>query len=93
MDSVRDIRQERDDRVTPEIQTGELAGLVSDMGTRLQAQYLDGAIPYLREAEPELWARLLALDEDDSLGALLAYERLFQHGLARFQASRRQIAA
>lgn len=61
-----------------------LADLVLEMGKRLQAEYIDGAIPYLRKHEPELWAQLEALDRDDSLEALLAYEGLFFEGLRRY---------
>jgi hypothetical protein len=58
--------------------------LVAAMGKRLQAEYIDGAIPHLRQQEPELWAQLEALDRDESLAALLAYERLFFEGLRRY---------
>lgn len=61
-----------------------LDDLVLAMGKRLQAEYVEGAIPYLRECEPELWARLETLDQEQSLEALLAYERLFFEGLHRF---------
>ena len=61
-----------------------LHDLVLEMGKRLQAEYIDGAIPYLRAAEPELWAQLETLDRDESLEALLAYERLFFEGLRRY---------
>lgn len=58
--------------------------LVIALGKRLQGEYIDGAIPYLREYEPELWAQLEALDQEESLEALLAYERLFFEGLRRY---------
>ena len=58
--------------------------LVVAMGKRLQAEYIDGAIPYLRKHEPELWAQLEALDRDETLETLLAYERLFFEGLRRY---------
>ncbi|HWT78186.1 MAG TPA: hypothetical protein VN648_05215 [Candidatus Methylomirabilis sp.] len=58
--------------------------LVDTMGKRLQGEYIAGAIPYLREHEPELWARLNALDMDQSFEALLAYEQLFFEGLRRY---------
>jgi len=58
--------------------------LVVAMGKRLQTEYIQGAIPYLRVHEPELWAQLEALDRDETLGALLAYERLFFEGLRRY---------
>jgi hypothetical protein len=61
--------------------------MVASMGERIQAAYLEGAIPYLREHEPELWAALCALDEDDSAAALPAYERLFFEGLMRYAAA------
>ena len=61
-----------------------LEELVVSMGKRLQAEYIEGAIPYLREHEAELWARLEALDQEDSLEALLEYERLFFEGLRRY---------
>ncbi len=64
----------------------ELNGLVTAMGKRLQAEYVEGAIPYLREQEPELWGRLQALDREDSLPALIEYERLFFEGLHRYVA-------
>ena len=55
----------------------DLEARTQAMGRRTQAEYLDGAIPYLREHEPALWATLTALDEEETLEALLAYERLF----------------
>jgi len=61
-----------------------LDDLVVAMGKRLQAEYIEGAIPYLREREPELWAHLEALDREESLESLLAYERLFFEGLRRY---------
>lgn len=61
-----------------------LDGLVVAMGKRLQAEYIEGAIPYLRGHEAELWARLEALDREESLEALLTYERLFFEGLRRY---------
>ncbi len=61
-----------------------LEELVVSMGKRLQAEYIEGAIPYLREHEAELWNRLEALDQEDSLEALLEYERLFFEGLRRY---------
>ncbi len=65
-----------------------LDDLVLAMGKRLQAEYVEGAIPYLREREPELWARLEALDQEQSLEALLEYERLFFEGLHRYVSAR-----
>jgi hypothetical protein len=58
--------------------------LVVAMGKRLQAEYIEGAIPYLREHAADLWAQLEALDREESLEALLAYERLFFEGLRRY---------
>jgi len=58
--------------------------LVVAMGKRFQAEYIQGAIPYLRQNEPKLWAQLEALDQEESLEALLAYERLFFEGLRRY---------
>ena len=39
---------------------------------------------YLREHETELWTQLETLDREESLEALLAYERLFFEGLRRY---------
>lgn len=61
-----------------------LDDLVVAMGKRFQAEYIEGAIPYLRQYEPELWSQLEALDQEESLEALLAYERLFFEGLRRY---------
>ena len=58
--------------------------LVVAMGKRLQSEYIEGAIPYLREHETELWTQLETLDREESLEALLAYERLFFEGLRRY---------
>lgn len=72
-----------------------LDDLVRAMGKRLQAEYVEGAIPYLREHEAELWPQLEALDQEDSIEALLAYEQLFFEGLRRYVArleARRQAA-
>ena len=63
-----------------------LEALVCSMGKRLQAEYIEGAIPYLRMQEPELWRQLEELDREESLSALLAYERLFFEGLHRYVA-------
>lgn len=62
----------------------DLEALVTAMGKRLQVEYVEGAIPYLREREPGLWAQLEALDQEESLEALLEYERLFFEGLRRY---------
>lgn len=72
-----------------------LDDLVVAMGKRLQVEYIEGAIPYLREREPELWAQLEALDGEESLESLLVYERLFFEGLRRYVSyleARRQAA-
>lgn len=67
-----------------EMSVKDLEALVTALGKRLQAEYVEGAIPYLREREPELWAKLEALDREESLEALLEYERLFFEGLRRY---------
>lgn len=67
-----------------------LDDLVVAMGKRLQAEYIPGAIPYMRECEPALWAKLETLDCQESLEALLAYERLFFEGLRRYVTSLEQ---
>jgi hypothetical protein len=72
----REDRRERD--------TLNLESLISAMGKRLQAEYVEGAIPFLRRHEPELWEKLEALDQEESLEALLEYERLFFEGLNRY---------
>lgn len=70
--------------IVTEMNGKSLDDLIAAMGKRLQAGYIEGAIPYLREREPDLWAQLEALDRDDSLASLLAYERLFFEGLRRY---------
>lgn len=67
-----------------EVSQESLDELVVAMGKRLQAEYIDGAIPYLRDHEPELWAQLEALDRDETLETLLAYEGLFFEGMRRY---------
>jgi hypothetical protein len=62
----------------------DLESLIVAMGKRLQAEYIEGAIPYFRQREPELWAKLEILDREESLEALLEYERLFFEGLHRY---------
>jgi hypothetical protein len=69
-----------------EIDRKALESLVSAMGKRLQSEYVEGAIPYLRKREPELWVELERLDGEESVSALLAYERLFFEGLRRYVA-------
>ena len=75
-------RGRRDDR--KEIDTTDLEALICAMGKRLQGEYVEGAIPYLRKHEPELWAKLEVLDREESIEALLEYERLFFDGLERY---------
>ncbi len=67
-------------------QVADLESLITAMGKRLQAEYVEGAIPYLRAYEPELWATLESLDREESLDALLRYEQLFFEGLRRYVA-------
>jgi hypothetical protein len=62
----------------------DLEALVVAMGKRLQAEYVSGAIPYLRAHQPALWERLEALDGEETVEALLEYERLFFEGLRRY---------
>jgi hypothetical protein len=69
---------------TNDLNQVRLDELVVAMGKRLQAEYIEGAIPYLREREPDLWAELEALDRQESLEALLEFERLFFEGLRRY---------
>ena len=73
-----------DDRKEIEKDTADLEALISAMGKRLQGEYIEGAIPYLRKHEPELWTKLEVLDREESLEALLEYERLFFDGLHRY---------
>ncbi|MCX5733800.1 MAG: hypothetical protein NTW68_05700 [candidate division NC10 bacterium] len=73
-----------DDRKEKEKDAADLEGLISAMGKRLQGEYIEGAIPYLRKHEPELWAKLEVLDREQSIEALLEYERLFFDGLHRY---------
>ena len=62
----------------------DLEVLIASMGKRLQSEYIEGAIPFLRKHEPELRAKLEALDREHSLEALMAYEQLFFEGLRRY---------
>jgi hypothetical protein len=72
-------------RNTPsEPDAADLEALITAMGKRLQAEYIEGAIPYLRAHEPDLWARLELLDREESIEALLEYELLFFEGLQRY---------
>ena len=73
----------------------DIEALIASMGKRLQAEYVEGAIPYLRKYECELWEKLELLDREESLEALLESERLFFEGLHRYAAfleSRRKAA-
>jgi hypothetical protein len=65
-------------------QIADLEALITAMGKRLQAEYVEGAIPYLRRYEPQLWATLESLDREESLEALLRYEQVFFEGLQRY---------
>lgn len=67
-----------------EPEAADLETLIATMGKRLQAEYVEGAIPYLRAHEPDLWARLNQLDGEESLDALNEYELLFFEGLHRY---------
>jgi hypothetical protein len=71
-------------KTTIERDVTDLESLINAMGKRLQVEYIEGAIPYFREREPELWAKLEVLDREESLEALLEYERLFFEGLHRY---------
>ena len=64
----------------------DLEALITAMGKRLQIEYIEGAIPYLRAQEPDLWAKLELLDREESIEALLEYEQLFFEGLHRYMA-------
>ncbi len=63
------------------------------MGDRLRRAYVEGAIPYLRNHEPDLWSELSRLDAEDSPAALDAYESLFMDGLLRYAAALARKAA
>jgi hypothetical protein len=67
-----------------EADAADLEALIAAMGKRLQAEYIEGAIPYLRTHEPEVWAKLEQLDREESLDALVEYELLFFEGLHRY---------
>ena len=62
----------------------DLDVLAEAMGRRLQAEYLEGAIPWMRQHEPELWAQLGELDEEEGVDALVEYENLFVEGLRHY---------
>jgi hypothetical protein len=82
------LLERRDDRIcsseATDMSIADLNALVLAMGKLLQSEYVDGAIPYFREHEPTLWARLEVLDREDTFAALLEYERLFFEGLHRY---------
>jgi hypothetical protein len=80
-------------REAPAMPPAHLATLVAAMGKRLQAAYIEGALQHFQAHEPELWADLQALDEEDSLAAVLTYERLFLAGLVRYARSLAAAAA
>jgi hypothetical protein len=67
-----------------EMSTTDINSLVLAMGKRLQAKYVEGTIPYLREHEPMLWNRLEMLDREETVASLLEYERLFFEGVQRY---------
>jgi hypothetical protein len=70
---------------SPETEAGHnMESLIAEMGRRLQSRYIEGAIPYLRKHEPELWKKLDALDRILTVEALTAYELLFFEGLRRY---------
>lgn len=94
MDAVLELPRLRHAvRETPAAPPADLAAVVAAMGKRLQAAYIDGALSYFEAHEPELWAQLLALDEEESFAAVLAYERLFLAGLLRYARSLAAAAA
>jgi hypothetical protein len=78
--TARALRKGRNEQVA------DLESLITAMGKRLQTEYVEGAIPFLRTYEPELWATLESLDREESLDALLRYEQLFFEGLQRYVA-------
>lgn len=82
------LLERRDDRMCSneaiDMSMTDLNALVLAMGKRLQGEYVDGAIPYFREHEPALWERLEMLDQENTVAALLEYERLFFEGLHRY---------
>jgi hypothetical protein len=88
MDAVLELPRLRHAvRETPSELPADLASVIAAMGKRLQAAYIEGALPYFQAHEPELWAQLAALDEEESFAAALAYERLFLAGLLRYARS------
>ncbi len=74
-------------REAPEAWPAEMGPMVAAMGQRLRRAYVAGAIPYLRDHEPDLWSELTRLDADDSPAALEAYESVFMEGLLRYVAA------
>jgi len=75
---------ERPEKSRPEVEPHDIESLIVEMGRRLQSRYIEGAIPYLRKHEPELWKKLDALDRVLTIEALTAYELLFFEGLRRY---------
>ncbi len=71
----------------------DMGGRVAAMGDRLRRAYVEGAIPYLRDHEQDLWSELSRLDANDSPAALDAYESLFMEGLLRYAAALARKAA
>jgi len=67
-----------------ETEPQDMDHLIAEMGKRLQSRYIEGAIPYLRKHEPDLWKQLDALDRVHTAEALSAYEILFFEGLRRY---------
>jgi len=78
--SPRTLQESRSEQVA------NLEALITAMGKRLQVEYIEGAIPFLRAQEPALWAKLEMLDREESIEALLEYEQLFFEGLHRYMA-------
>ncbi len=73
-----------DPKISPDVHPHDLDSLIAAMGKRLQSEYIEGAIPFLRKYEPQLWSELEALDREHSLEALMRYEQLFFEGLRRY---------
>lgn len=84
--AVKATRSRKAGRSVSEAEGADLETLITAMGKRLQVEYIEGAIPYLRTHEPKLWATLESLDRDESIEALIEYEQLFFEGLRRYVA-------
>ncbi len=82
--SIKVLRSRKVRRSAGDTDGADLEALITAMGKRLQAEYIEGAIPYLRTHEPKLWATLESLDRDESIEALIEYEQLFFEGLRRY---------